>query len=98
MKTCRYTCTKARTCLTLQRFTYIINLLLIFKFYILTYIRFTFSACRNKTYGANCSEECGYCLNDAICHHINGSCKTGCEAGWKGDSCIDGISLTCSRI
>ena len=35
-------------------------------------------------YGQNCMESC-LCMNNAQCHHINGSCT--CLPGWIGQHC-----------
>lgn len=45
------------------------------------------SACPSGFYGKNCTLKCGACENVAC--HQNGTCVTGCEEGWKGDSCIE---------
>nr|XP_022309675.1 multiple epidermal growth factor-like domains protein 6 [Crassostrea virginica] len=44
-------------------------------------------ACRNSTYGINCSRQCGHCANDVICDHVNGTCADGCQAGWRAPFC-----------
>lgn len=41
-------------------------------------------------YGANCTEECGTCLNSEQCNHINGTCIYGCDKGFHGSECIEG--------
>ena len=33
--------------------------------------------CDGNKFGQGCAEECGNCVNDEQCHHINGDC--GCE-------------------
>ena len=38
-------------------------------------------------YGVNCSVECGTCVNNEVCHHINGSCLKGCDKGFYGQRC-----------
>lgn len=38
-------------------------------------------------YGVDCIEKCGQCRDIDQCHHINGACLTGCEAGYHGDLC-----------
>lgn len=49
------------------------------------------TACQNNTYGTECSEFCGHCLNEQQCNHVNGTCHNGCEAGYHSDSCTRGI-------
>lgn len=44
-------------------------------------------------FGEGCAKRCGHCRNDTHCNHVNGSCLNGCEAGYKGNHCIDGIYL-----
>lgn len=44
-------------------------------------------ACQPGTYGHNCQDTCGYCLNFDDCYHVNGTCHLGCEPGYKGDIC-----------
>lgn len=44
-------------------------------------------ACDKGLYGDGCSETCGRCRNKSNCVHTNGSCLTGCDAGYKGDVC-----------
>lgn len=44
-------------------------------------------ACRSEFYGIDCIEECGQCRDIDQCHHINGTCLTGCAAGYQGDLC-----------
>lgn len=46
--------------------------------------------CDYKTYGQDCSLRCGNCSNGETCHHVNGSCRHGCNAGVSGDQCKDG--------
>ena len=50
-------------------------------------------------YGVNCSEDCGACVNNEACHHINGSCLTGCDKGYYGQKCDQGNAsiLVCKK-
>ena len=48
--------------------------------------------CDDRMYGVNCSEECGACVQDEGCHHINGSCLNGCDKGYHGQKCDKGNS------
>lgn len=41
------------------------------------------SACTNQTYGQDCKENCGYCLDDDTCDPVDGHCQTGCKAGFN---------------
>ena len=34
-----------------------------------------------------CKELCGNCSNGEPCHHVDGSCPSGCEAGAYGVTC-----------
>nr|XP_022311825.1 receptor-type tyrosine-protein phosphatase epsilon-like isoform X1 [Crassostrea virginica] len=44
--------------------------------------------CDTGTYGLNCSEKCGACL-DTSCYHVNGSCYKGCQPGWQRTELCD---------
>ena len=57
----------------------------IFQIYI-----FFILACENLTYGLDCREVCGNCLNLKQCNHINGSCMEGCDPGFQGEKCVRG--------
>ena len=43
--------------------------------------------CSDGTYGKKCQDMCGYCADLDVCHHTNGSCPNGCEAGYQGILC-----------
>ena len=49
--------------------------------------------CNMNMYGANCSLSCGNCRGKGQCHHVNGSCLEGCDSGFQGDTCLQGISF-----
>ena len=53
-------------------------------------IYFYIYACENLTYGLDCREICGNCLNLKQCNHINGSCMEGCDPGFQGEKCVRG--------
>lgn len=44
-------------------------------------------ACGNGTYGLDCGELCGHCLDKKECLNVNGSCLTGCKNGFWGPFC-----------
>ena len=44
-------------------------------------------ACNQGTYGRDCNKTCGHCLQQTDCHHINGTCLTGCKPGYFGELC-----------
>ena len=46
------------------------------------------SECPGGTFGYNCSEVCGQCID--TCNFVNGSCSGNCLAGWQGELCIEG--------
>ena len=50
---------------------------------------FVVTACDNGTYGADCMEFCGKCLDNEQCHHINGTCFSGCDPGYQGLNCTE---------
>lgn len=43
--------------------------------------------CQNGTYGQDCRDTCGFCLNDEDCSTVNGTCVQGCLPGYTGDKC-----------
>ncbi|XP_078328585.1 uncharacterized protein LOC111112273 isoform X2 [Crassostrea virginica] len=43
--------------------------------------------CGENTYGAECKQSCGRCSNGEPCHHVDGSCPSGCNAGAYGVKC-----------
>lgn len=43
--------------------------------------------CDRGSYGIECKETCGHCHDVSQCSNINGTCLTGCDAGFKGDLC-----------
>nr|XP_022310810.1 secretory phospholipase A2 receptor-like isoform X2 [Crassostrea virginica] len=43
--------------------------------------------CSDGSYGKECQDTCGYCADQDVCHHTNGSCPNGCEAGYQGILC-----------
>lgn len=43
--------------------------------------------CDAGTYGANCILGCGSCSGGDPCSRIDGDCASGCEFGYKGDTC-----------
>ena len=57
------------------------------------YFAIIIAACLPNTYGWNCNMTCGNCLDRGHCDHKNGTCLMGCDPGWQGDMCVDGIVL-----
>lgn len=43
--------------------------------------------CDRGSYGIGCNETCGQCRDVSQCSNVNGSCLTGCGAGFIGDLC-----------
>ena len=43
-------------------------------------------ACDAGYYGAEC-DECGHCLDGALCDSTTGRCPEGCEKGYAFDNC-----------
>ena len=54
------------------------------------YVHFFSLECMSDFYGENCSKNCGYCLNNETCHHINGNCEHGCNPGYMAPFCNEG--------
>lgn len=48
-----------------------------------------FIACENGTYGQECANTCGQCIDD-FCFHTNGTCLNGCGPGYIGELCKTG--------
>ena len=46
-----------------------------------------FTECGKNTYGVECKETCGNCSNGEPCHHVDGTCPHGCDAGMYGEKC-----------
>lgn len=44
--------------------------------------------CDNGTYGNDCNNTCGHCINNESCFHTNGSCLNGCDPGFTGNMCL----------
>uniref|UniRef100_A0A8W8P3B7 Scavenger receptor class F member 2 n=1 Tax=Magallana gigas TaxID=29159 RepID=A0A8W8P3B7_MAGGI len=47
-------------------------------------------ACDKGSYGSQCKEICGHCRDTDQCSNINGTCLTGCDAGYQGNLCRTG--------
>ncbi|XP_056002092.1 multiple epidermal growth factor-like domains protein 10 isoform X2 [Ostrea edulis] len=45
--------------------------------------------CENGKYGEECQEYCGHCTDLAQCDHVNGTCLSGCNPGFKQGTCKD---------
>lgn len=52
------------------------------------------SECNIGLNDSECIEPCGHCRDGNQCSKINGSCLTGCDAGFKGDLCETSESTT----
>lgn len=48
------------------------------------------SGCEIGTYGVDCNKTCGHCRDLHQCSHTNGTCLTGCVAGYQGSLCKTG--------
>ena len=53
----------------------------------LSHILLLISTYKKGFYGVDCNEKCGHCREVNQCHHINGTCLTGCAAGFMGNLC-----------
>ena len=47
--------------------------------------------CIGGRYGTTCGEDCGHCTNNDVCDKSNGYCPSGCSAGYKGNTCQEGM-------
>ena len=52
------------------------------------HVRVFYTECDNKTYGPGCNETCND--NCKSCHHINGSCNSDSDPGYKDVECTVG--------
>ena len=59
---------------------------------LLTDVLFWFlTECDGGKFGQNCDETCGKCVNGEHCDHVNGTCFNGCDRGFKGFNCNEGM-------
>ena len=49
--------------------------------------------CDGNTYGQNCTQTCGLCINGEQCDAVNGQCPNGCQPGFQPPLCSSGIFL-----
>ena len=70
--------------------THIINLIMHHKYTILPTLCYPI-VCNNNTWGPGCHLNC-HCISGS-CHHVNGTCESGCEQGWTGDTCQELLLL-----
>ena len=51
------------------------------------------SECDVGYYGLNCEQICNEhnCRDGAICNHDNGHCPRGCQPGYMGPMCMEGL-------
>ena len=54
----------------------------------------TCEECNDGKYGEVCGEECGFCADLSYCNHVNGTCLSGCDAGYNGNLCRHGNQNT----
>ena len=47
--------------------------------------------CQSGTFGSNCNDTCGNCLNGTSCNRETGVCALGCADGYTGSVCKTGI-------
>lgn len=53
---------------------------------IILYVMFVLE-CDKGAYGLKCNETCGHYHNVNQCSNIDGTCITGCAAGFEGNLC-----------
>ena len=46
--------------------------------------------CQSGTFGSNCNDICGKCLNGTSCNRETGVCTLGCADGYTGSVCKTG--------
>lgn len=54
------------------------------------------SVCLHGFYGQDCAKKC----NDTCigCNHINDSCVSGCQRGWMGTYCKEGMHTQQNKL
>lgn len=52
-----------------------------------SYVNMLFTECVDGKYGDGCQSDCGHCDNLTHCHHVNGTCVSGCLPGYRLDHC-----------
>ena len=50
--------------------------------------------CDGNTFGQDCADACGKCVNGEQCHYINGTCLNGCDRGFQGLECNQGKTFS----
>ena len=61
---------------------------------IMVFLRFSLVDCIGGRYGPTCGEDCGHCISNDVCDKSNGNCPRGCSAGYKGNTCKEGMPYT----
>lgn len=56
----------------------------------LFFLSFYVSECHLGNYGMNCTSTCGHCLRISDCSRFDGTCHSGCSAGYYKKSCQQG--------
>lgn len=51
------------------------------------YISYVYFSVFCRPYGAAGNKMCGICHDVKTCNHVNGTCLTGCDAGYWGSLC-----------
>lgn len=64
------------------------------RFYNTVIFLFTTLECKVGFYGYKCYNRCGHCSDNLMCHHVNGSCPNGCQAGWNGKTCMESMKYS----
>lgn len=67
------------------------SFVILFRWYLIRI--FVSLECPVGLYGDHCNNNCGNCLNNTTCHHVNGTCFEGCEPGYQEHNCTEGKHL-----
>lgn len=54
----------------------------------------SYIVCENGTFGKECKDTCGHCIDNGYCYHTNGTCVNGCMPGYYGQLCKAGKNTT----
>ena len=52
--------------------------------------------CVDGFYGDGCRNTCGHCTDMTQCHHVTGTCLEGCNPGYMGNDCMQGMDIRLS--
>ena len=69
------------------------TILMLEVYYIQTPSYLFIKECAIGTYGLNCTMVCGQCTEISDCSNVNGICGSGCNPGYIGANCKEGLEF-----